>query len=64
MLRTVPCDHKSDGNREYNGDYAPPANLRVVRTLALPIFHPDYRVHTGYMRMDGYCPRQCDPEVL
>ncbi|KAI0261903.1 hypothetical protein BGY98DRAFT_1052212, partial [Russula aff. rugulosa BPL654] len=47
-----------------NGDYAPPASPRVVRTLALPIFHPDYRVHTGYMQMDGYCPRQCDPEVL
>ncbi|KAI0266890.1 hypothetical protein BGY98DRAFT_1028871, partial [Russula aff. rugulosa BPL654] len=47
-----------------NGDYAPPASPRVVRTLAIPIFHPDYRVHTGYMQMDGYYPRQCDPEVL
>ena len=47
-----------------NGDYAPPANLRVVRTLALPIFYPDYRVHTGYMLTDGYCPCQRDPEVL
>lgn len=47
-----------------NGDDAPPASLCVVRTLALPIFHPDYRVHTAYMQTDGYCPRQRDPEVL
>jgi hypothetical protein len=52
------------GTGDANGDYAPPASPRVVRTLALPIFHPDYRVHTEYMHMDGYCPRQCDPEVL
>jgi hypothetical protein len=54
------------GMENTNGDYAPPASLRVtvVRTLALPILHPEYRVHTGYMQMDGYCPRQRDPEVL
>jgi len=40
-----------------NGDDAPPASLRVMRTLALPNFHPDYRVHTAYMQTDGYCPR-------
>jgi hypothetical protein len=47
-----------------NGDDGPPASLCVVRTLALPIFHPDYHVHTAYMQTDGYCPRQRDPEVL
>lgn len=52
------------GTGNVNGDDAPPASLRVVRTLALPIFHPDYRVHTAYMQTDGYCPRQRDPEVL
>ena len=52
------------GTGNTNGNYAPPACLRVVRTLALPIFHPDYRVHTAYMQTDGYCPRQRDPEVL
>ena len=49
-----------------NGDYAPPANLRVVRTLALPIFHPDLPCAYGiqYMLTDGYCSCQFDPEVL
>lgn len=49
---------------DINGDDAPAASLRVVRTLALPIFHPDYRVHTAYMQTDRHCPRQRDPEVL
>ena len=53
------------GTGHTNGDDAPPASLRVVRTLGLPIFHPDYRVHTAYMQTDGYyCPRQHDTEVL
>jgi len=52
------------GTGNINGDDAPPPSLRVVRTLALPIFHPDYRVHTAYMQTDRYCPRQRDPEVL
>jgi len=50
--------------RDINGDDPPPARLRVVRTLALPVFHPDYRVHTAYMQTDRYCPRQRDPGVL
>jgi hypothetical protein len=45
-------------------DDAPPPTLRVVRTLALPIFHHEYRVHTAYMQTDRYCPRRRDPEVL
>jgi hypothetical protein len=45
------------GTGNINGDDAPPASLRVMRTLALPNFHPDYRVHTAYMQTDGYCPR-------
>ena len=49
---------------DINGDDAPAASLRVVCTLALPIFHPDYRVHTAYMQTDRRCPRQRDPEVL
>lgn len=52
------------GTGNINGDDAPPASLRVVRTLALPIFHPDYRVHTAYMQTDGYCQRQRNPDVL
>lgn len=52
------------GTGNINGDNSPPASLRVVRTLALPIFHPDYRVHTAYIQTDRYCPRQRDPEVL
>jgi len=51
------------GTGNING-HAPPASLRVVCTLALPIFHPDYRVHTAYMQTDGYCPRHRDPEGL
>jgi hypothetical protein len=52
------------GMGNINGDDAPLASLRVVRTLALPIFHPDYCVHTVYIQTDRYCPRQRDPEVL
>jgi hypothetical protein len=52
------------GTGNTNGNNAPPASLRVVRTLALPIFHLDYRVHTGYIQMDDYFPRWRDPEVL
>ena len=31
-----------------------PPSLRVVRTLALPPFHTDYRVHTAYMQTDRH----------
>ena len=47
-----------------NSGNAPPASLCIVRTLVLPIFHPDYCVHMEYMLMDGYCPCQRDLEVL
>ena len=49
------------GTGNTNGHDAPSVRLRVV--LALPIFHPDYRVHTAYMQTDDYCPRQRDPEI-
>jgi len=35
-----------------------PPSLRIVRTLALPAFHPDYRVHTAYMQTDRHTERQ------
>jgi hypothetical protein len=40
-------------------------SLRVVRTLALPAFHPDYRVHTAYMQTDRHIERRRrrEPEV-
>ena len=40
-----------------------PPSLRIVRTLALPAFHPDYRVHTAYMQTDRHNerPRQVLP---
>ena len=31
-----------------------PPSLRVVRTLALPSFHPDYYIHTAYMQTDRH----------
>ena len=33
-------------------------SLRVMRTLALPAFHPDYRVHTAYMQTDRHIERR------
>jgi hypothetical protein len=41
-----------------------PPSLRIVRTLALPAFHPDYRVHTAYMQTDRHNerPRQVLPQ--
>ncbi len=50
-------------NGNSNGDDAPSASLCVVRTLALPGFHPSYRVHTAYMQTDCYTPRHRDPEA-
>jgi hypothetical protein len=44
--------------------------MHPLRTCALcapsrsPFSTPIYRLHTGYMLTDGYCPCQCDPEVL
>ncbi|KAF8263734.1 hypothetical protein EI94DRAFT_1740257 [Lactarius quietus] len=35
-----------------------PPSLRVVRTLALPPFSTDYRVHTAYMQTDRHSARQ------
>ena len=70
LKRDTPClelcrvTKSPRGTGNIDGDDAPPASLRVVRTLALPIFHHDYRVHTAYMQTDGYCLRQRDPEVL
>ena len=52
------------GTGNVSDDDAPPPTLRVVRTLALPIFHHEYRVHTAYMQTDRYCPRRRDLEVL
>jgi len=35
-----------------------------MRTLALPAFHPDYRVHTAYMQTDRHIERRLrEPEV-
>jgi hypothetical protein len=46
---------------EEHGDAAGAApSLRVVRTLALPEFHPDYRVHTAYMQTDRHSERRRD----
>ena len=36
-----------------NSDYAPPANLRIVRTLTLPIFHPNLP-HAYGIHADGW----------
>ena len=52
------------GTGNISDDDARPASLRVVRTLALPIFHRDYHVHTAYMQTDRHRPRQRNPEVL
>ena len=52
------------GTGDINGYDAPPASLRVVRTLALPSFHPDYHVHTAYMQTDGYFPLKRNQGVL
>jgi hypothetical protein len=38
----------------------PTPSLRAVRTLALPAFHPDYRVHTAYMQTDRHSERRHD----
>jgi hypothetical protein len=46
-----------------DGDDAPSATLQVVRTLALPTFHPDYHVHTAYMQTDRYSPCQSGLET-
>lgn len=43
--------------------HAPPS-LRVVRTLALPPFHTDYRVHTAYMQTDRHSARRGAAPVL
>jgi hypothetical protein len=45
------------GTGNTNSDYAPPACLRVVRTLALSIFPPRLPC-AAYIQTDGYCPRQ------
>jgi hypothetical protein len=52
------------GTGNTNSDDALPVSLSVVRTLALPVFHHDYHVHTAYMQTDGCCHRQRDLEVL
>ena len=70
LKRDTPClelcrvTKSPRGTGNINGDDASPASLSVVRTLALPVFHPDYRVHTAYMQTDGCCHRQRDPELL
>ena len=46
-----------------DGDDAPSATLQVMRTLALPTFHPDYHVHTAYMQTDRYSPCQSGMEA-
>jgi hypothetical protein len=37
---------------------ATPPSLKVVRTLELPEFDPDYRVHTAYMQTDRHSTRR------
>jgi hypothetical protein len=66
LKRDAPCLElcRVTTSPSIDGDNAPSATLRVVRTLALPIFHPDYRVHTAYMQTDHYSPHQRNPEAL
>jgi hypothetical protein len=44
--------------RVTRGTALAPPTLRVVRTLALPPFHADYRVHTAYMQTDRHSSRR------
>ena len=44
--------------RVTRGTVDTPPSLRVVRTLALPPFHTDYRVHTAYMQTDRHSTRR------
>ena len=44
--------------RVTRGTAQTPPSLRVVRTLALPPFHSDYRVHTAYMQTDRHSSRR------
>jgi hypothetical protein len=44
--------------RVTRGTAETPPSLRVVRTLALPPFHTDYRVHTAYMQTDRHSARR------
>lgn len=44
--------------RVTRGTARAPPSLRVVRTLALPPFHADYRVHTAYMQTDRHSGRR------
>ncbi|KAH9955668.1 hypothetical protein BC827DRAFT_830187 [Russula dissimulans] len=50
----------SSGSSSNGHAPAPAPSLHVVRTLALPMFHPDCRVHTAYMQTDRprYRPRE------
>jgi hypothetical protein len=44
--------HRASFDGDDHDDALP--SLRVMRTLALPAFHPDYRVHTAYMQTDRH----------
>jgi hypothetical protein len=44
--------HGASFDDDDNDDALP--SLRVMRTLALPAFHPDYRVHTAYTQTDRH----------
>ena len=44
--------------RVTQGTALAPPSLRVVRTLALPPFHANYRVHTAYMQTDRHSSRR------
>ncbi|KAN0129012.1 hypothetical protein V8E53_013162 [Lactarius tabidus] len=44
--------------RVTRGTAETPPSLRVVRTLALPPFHTNYRVHTAYMQTDRHGARR------
>ena len=50
--------------RVTRGTVHTPPSLRVVRTLALPPFRMDYRVHTAYMQTDRHSARHGAAPVL
>ncbi|KAI9507411.1 hypothetical protein F5148DRAFT_118062 [Russula earlei] len=54
LCRVFRAMGKRSGGGPPEPEPEPVPSLRVVCTLALPVFHPDYRVHTAYMQTDRH----------
>jgi hypothetical protein len=57
-LCRVTSSRRRDSQRASTDDDDALPSLRVMRTLALPAFHLDYRVHTAYMQTDRHIEHQ------